>query len=210
MPVVAFAAPEARTSLYQESRTTVVRDNQSQTVFRKVWIRHPGHVRMEETVGPQSRITVSNGTDLWIALPSVKKGQHRKLTAQQAALFAKQLRVDLDMVPKFVKSGAKKVRQEKVAGVLCDVYQRAVKDGLTLTLWVAASGSRLAMKQEESGVVRAAAQVGEPMRTHIIKSTTDYLKWEIDKPISDSQFHPPAGVTYQEAPAAPVPGTKKR
>jgi outer membrane lipoprotein-sorting protein len=213
LPMVAGAGPEAKTSLYQESRTTVVRDSQSQTVFRRVWIRHPGHVRMEETIGPQSRITVSNGKDLWIALPAAKKGQHRRLTAQQAALFSKQLHVDLDMVPKFVKSGAKKVKQEKVNGVQCDVYRRAAKTGLTLTLWVAASGPRLAMKQEESGVVRAAAAPGEPMKTHILKSTTDYLKWEIDKPIPNSQFVPPATVKYEEAPAAPkapARGTKKR
>lgn len=205
LPVVAGAGSEVKTSLYQESRTTVVRDKQTQTIHRKVWIKHPGHVRMEESLGPQSRITVSNGKDLWIALPAAKKGQHRKLTAQQAALFAKQLHVDLDMVPKFVKSGAKKIKQEKVNGVLCDVYQRAVKDGLTLTLWVAATGPRLAMKQEESGVVRAAEQVGQPMRTHILKSTTDYLKWVIDKPIPDAQFRPPAGIKYDEAPSAPAP-----
>jgi outer membrane lipoprotein-sorting protein len=209
LPAIAIGFPEAKTSLYQESRTTIVKDNQSQTVTRRVWIRHPGHVRMEETVGPQSRITVSNGADLWIALPAVKKGQHRKLTAQQAALFSKQLHVDLDMVPKFVKSGAKKVKQEKVNGVPCDVYQRPANGGLTLTLWVAASGQRLAVKQEESGVVRASDQVGQPMKTHILKSTTDYLKWEVDKPIADSRFIPPAGVKYDEAPAAPAPGAKK-
>lgn len=212
LSALCLAGPAARVSLYQESRTTISNDNRVQTVVRKVWIKHPARVRMEETVGALSRVTVSNGTDLWIALPEQKKGQHRKLTPPMAKQMAKQLNVDLDMVPKFVKSGAKKVKQEKLNGTLCDVYQREKKGALTITLWVAATGQRLAQKQEESGIVRAAEGMGEPMKTHILKSTTDYLKWKIDQPISDAMFSPPSGVTYQElkSPAPPVGAVAKK
>jgi outer membrane lipoprotein-sorting protein len=193
-----LATPQAKTSLYQESRTTVTRDNQTQIVTRRIWIKYPASVRMEESLGPQQRLTVSNGKELWIALPSVKKGQHRTLTPAEAAQFAKQLKVDLDMAPSFLKAGGKKIRQEKVNGVMCDLYQRAKPGQLTLSLWIDAGGRHLAVKQEESGVVRAADRMGEPMKTHILKSTTDYVKWQIDQPIDDSKFKAPAGVTYEE------------
>jgi len=208
--LTALAAPEIKQTLYQESRTTITRDNQSQTVTRKVWIKHPGRLRMEETIGPATRISVSNGVDYWVAVPSQKKGIHHRLTPQQASLLAKQLNVDLDMLPKFMASGAKKVRREKVNGVLCDVYQRAKKEQLTLTLWIPVTGPRLAQKQEESGIIHAAAQMGEPMRTHILKSTTDYLKWQVDQPIADSEFAPPPGIKYQEIKAAPAPAAPKK
>jgi len=188
----------AKVSLYQESRTTTSTDNKSKTVTRKVWIKQPGKFRMEEVSGPDTRIMVSNGSDYWIALPSKKQGLHRVLNEVDVKRMRTSLQVDIDAVPKFVKSGAKKTGQEKVNGILCDVYKYTNKEKLTFTLWVSATGQRLAQRQETSGVARAAEAMGQPMSTHILKSTTDYLKWQIDQPLADSLFTKPVGVTYQE------------
>ncbi len=205
------ALPEAKVSLYQESRTTTSTDNKANTVTRKVWIKQPGRFRMEETSGALARITVSNGGDFWMADPSRKRGLHKKLSAADIKTLDTRLKVDVDALPKFVHSGAKKTGQEKVNGVLCDVYKHTTRENMTFTLWVATTGLRLAQKQQTEGIVRAAEKVGDPMKTHILKSTTDYLKWQIDQPIDDSLFHAPAGVTYQEfKPGAVPPGGPKR
>src|SRR5207248_748824 len=121
------------------------------------------------------------------------------------AALAKTVRSGADMLTEFKRVGAKMAGHQKIDGQLCAAYKQTSKQGLTTTLYVLPGPDQLVRRREQAGILRAADTMGAPMRTHVLKSVTDYANWQIGKPMPDSLFRPAAGITIQEGAAAPPP-----
>ena len=203
-------------TFYCTGTTTTWTDNRNKSETEKIWLAPPNQFRFEQTAGDKSRVTILNGADFWMFSPSQKRGYHRRLSAEEIAPLVKSIRSGVDMLGEFRRIGAKKAGEQKIDGRICEAYKRASKEGLTTTLYVLPGPDRLVRRREQNGILRAADTMGAPMRTHIVKSVTDYGNWQFGKPMPESLFRPPAGITIQEGvPArpptmAPMPSIPKR
>jgi outer membrane lipoprotein-sorting protein len=208
---LAAAAPALSQTYYVETKTTSTVDGKSQTVTSKAWMKGATAFRIEQSAMGQTVLRLSDGDTLWIIHMGRKEGYRTKVPAEFTAMLKKLGRPIGNDLDAFLKQGAKKVGQETINGVKCDIYQRTDKrSGLTVNLWVQAGPGKLTRRQKLSGNVRAAAAPGQPMQSHKLTTIVEFTNWKVNIPIDDSMFRPPAGITIKDAPqpvAPPVPGT---
>ena len=174
-------------------------DNQVKTDTAKAYLVSATKFRVEQSSGGASRIVILNGKDLWRAEYPRKEGVHVVQTPEILKKLEQQGPNVGNNLAQFLKAGAKVIGSEKIDGVKCLIYSYKNSDGFLQKLWVDAN-TKLSRRKTENGVAKFAIKIGEPETTHIISSVTDFMNWQVGKPLPETLFVAPKDVSYKEAP----------
>ena len=170
-------------------------DNRKRTENSKIWVKAPDTYRIEQSSGAEQVITIANGRDVWEVRSLTNECFHSKETADKVAAIGKQSAQILRLAPDFRKQGGKPAGRAKIGGVVCSVYRRRDKDGMTHTIWVQPDGR--VRRMVSSGTLRGAIALGEPIATHQLESRVDF-KWLPAGTMEEALFRPPTGVKITE------------
>jgi outer membrane lipoprotein-sorting protein len=176
-------------------RATIQTDNQSRSENSHVWMKAPDKYRIEQSAGARKVITIANGADLWQVDTLKKSCEHRK-DADTVRKMSKQTLDGVNLLDAFKKRGGKRVRQAKIDGALCTLYQRKDKAGMTYMIWALPNGH--VRRIATSGTMTGASAMGEEVLTHQLESRAD-IKWLDGKTMDEALFQPPAGMQITEA-----------
>lgn len=185
----------AQKTYYCEMTQSAVMDGKpTGSSLAKVWMKSPTVFRMEKIAKGQKIIIIANGSNIWMVNMARKEALK---SSQPPAVLAQLNRVGRVMgadLNGFVKSGAKKVGQENIDGIKCDLYRRKETNGGVLSLWVMPGADQLTRRQLVTGNIQAPLAPGKPATTHALRMMTDFNRWQIGKPMAASLFTAPQGV----------------
>ena len=194
------AAADTLRTYYCEITTTNSIDGKTRSETAKVWMKGPIKFRLENSRGTSKTVYIGNGPDVWQLSVGRKTGIRLKQTPAALARMRQQDRPIGVEYWQFLKMGGKKSGRENQNGQLCDVYTLS-KSGATAKLWVIVGPEKLTRRKEVTRILDAALRVGQPMSKHTITIVQSYDNWQVNKPIDDSMFRPPAGYRITQPPA---------
>ncbi len=140
------------------------------------WSRGP-RLRMELVVGDHRVVQIVNGETYFVLDAVLGRGVAIRRHPRALAADRPDRRPFGDELERLLEAGAEKIREERVAGKLADVY-RLTEPGMRRTLWVSHDPPRLPIKLEVYN------------RSRGLTATHSYLSWTHPPALPDLFFEP--------------------